>query len=69
MFLFLTQYVCACFIQLLSGALRMSLLPLAIALFLAMVGALFFGALVYFVERGEWNDEARAYFNEAGKRR
>lgn len=51
--------------QLLSGAIKMSFVPLLIAVFLTLVGILFFGSLVYFLERGEWNDMHRLYFTNA----
>ena len=52
-------------LQLLSGAIKMSFVPLLIAVFLTLVGILFFGSLVYFLERGEWNDTHRLYFTNA----
>jgi hypothetical protein len=40
----------------------MSFVPLLIAVFLTLVGILFFGSLIYFLERGTWSDEARQYY-------
>jgi hypothetical protein len=49
--------------------MSMSYVPLLIALFLTMVGILFFGSLIYFLERGEWEELTRRYVNKEGKHR
>jgi hypothetical protein len=55
--------------RLLRGTLVMSLSPLVMALFLSLVGALFFGSLQFTIECGNWDDNQKAYVNSDGKAR
>ncbi len=42
--------------------MHLSITPLMVALFIVMVGTLFFGALVYVVECTDWNEETSQCF-------
>ena len=55
--------------QLLSGAFRMSYVPLALALFLTMIGVLMLGTLMYYAERGTWDDLRAEYVIPGGNSR
>ena len=48
--------------QLLSGSIANSIAPLGMSLFITLIGTLVFSALMYYVERGEWNEAEGRYY-------
>jgi hypothetical protein len=69
-FAMVTQPACSCcYAQLLSGALEVSFIPLLISFFVTTIAVLFFGCLLYFVERGTFNETSGVYESSVGHRR
>ncbi len=55
-------------LQLISGSIRMSLVPLLLALFLTFVGVLMFGSMMYYAEQGLWDEEHQRFEVEGTRR-
>lgn len=49
-----------------ANALALSLQPLLMLIIVVMIGVTVFASAIYFVERGEWDDAAKAFMRSAG---
>jgi len=54
-------------VRLITGALRLSAVPLFMALFLAMLGCLLFASAMFYIERGRWDPVTFRYMAETGQ--
>lgn len=52
----------------LASAFRMSLMPLLLALALALIGVLLFGSMVYYAERGQYSTGNKEWVMREGDR-